>query len=96
MVGDWSNVEDGLTDTPFCDYILKSGLYKQANNQDDEISRNPNIVYSGKASLSKSPIYECKDIDNIMFPVTVEEYLDASFTKQQMELVRSSLVIFPH
>jgi hypothetical protein len=31
-----------------------------------------------------------------MFPVTVEEYLDASFTKQQMELVRSSLVIFPH
>lgn len=96
MVGDWSNVEDGLTDTPFCEYILNSGLYKQANNQDDEISRNPNIVYSGKASLSKSPIYECKDIDNIMFPVTVEEYLDASFTKQQMELIRSSLVIFPH
>ena len=95
-VGDWSNVEDGLTDTPFCEYILKSGLYKQANNQDDEISRNPNIVYLGKAGLSKSPIYECLDVSNIMFPVTVDEYEDGSFTKQQMELVRSSLVIFPH
>ena len=95
-VGDWSNIEDGLTDTPFCEYILKSGLYKQANDQDDEISSNPYIVYLGNAGASKSPIYECLDVSNIMFPVTVDEYLDASFTKQQMELVRSSLMIFPH
>lgn len=95
-VGDWSNIEDGLTDTPFCGYILTSGLYKQGDEQDDEISSNPYIVYQGTAGASKSPIYECLDVSNIMFPVTVEEYLDASFTKQQMELVRSSLMIFPH
>ena len=95
-IGDWSNIEDGLTDTPFCEYILKSGLYKQGDEQDEEISSNPYIVYLGNAGASKSPIYECLDVSNIMFPVTVDEYLDASFTKQQMNLVRSSLMIFPH
>ena len=95
-IGDWSNIEDGLTDTPFCEYILKSGLYKQGDEQDDEISSNPYIVYLGNARASKSPIYDCLDVSNIMFPVTVDEYLDASFTKQQMNLVRSSLMIFPH
>ena len=95
-IGDWSNIEDGLTDTPFCEYILKSGLYKQGDEQDEEISSNPYIVYLGKAGALKSPIYECLDVSNIMFPVTVDEYLDASFTKQQMNLVRSSLMIFPH
>ena len=95
-VGDWSNIEDGLTDTPFCDYILRSGLYKQG---DEENCTNviPNAVFATNASYApKSPLYQCKDIDNIMFPVTVDEYEDGSFTKQQMELVRSSLVIFPH
>ena len=95
-IGDWSNIEDGLTDTPFCEYILKSGLYKQGDEQDEEISSNPYIVYLGNAGASKSPIYECLDVSNIMFPVTVDEYLDALFTKQQMNLVRSSLMIFPH
>ena len=95
-IGDWSNIEDGLTDTPFCEYILKSGLYKQGDEQDEEISSNPYIVYLGNAGALKSPIYECLDVSNIMFPVTVDEYLDASFTKQQMNLVRSSLMIFPH
>lgn len=95
-IGDWSNIEDGMTDTPFCEYILKSGLYKQGDEQDEEISSNPYIVYLGNAGASKSPIYDCLDVSNIMFPVTVDEYLDASFTKQQMNLVRSSLMIFPH
>ena len=46
--------------------------------------------------LAKSQIYTCPDLDNIMFPVTVDELEDASFTKQQMEIIRSSLMIFPH
>ena len=95
-VGDWSNIEDGLTDTPFCDYILRSGLYKQGD-EEDCTNVIPNAVFATNASYApKSPLYQCKDIDNIMFPVTVDEYEDGSFTKQQMELVRSSLVIFPH
>ena len=95
-IGDWSNIEDGLTDTPFCEYILRSGLYKQAD-EEDHTKVIPNAVYMGNAGYApKSPIYQCKDIGNIMFPVTVDEYEDGSFTRQQMELIRSSLMIFPH
>ena len=95
-IADMSIIEDGLTDTPFCEYILKSGLYKQA---DIDLYSNliPNAVYMENASyVTQSPIYKCPDLDNIMFPVTVDEKRETSFTKQQMELVRSSLVIFPH
>ena len=95
-IADMSIIEDGLTDTPFCEYILKSGLYKQA---DIDLYSNliPNAVYMENASyVTQSPIYKCPDLDNIMFPVTVDEKRETSFTKQQMELVRSSLEINPH
>lgn len=89
VVGDFSNIEDGLTDTPFCEYILKSGLYKQGENPEGHARERGTY-------LAKSSIYSCPDLDNIMFPVTVDELDDASFTKQQMEIIRSSLMIFPH
>lgn len=96
-VGDMSNVEDGLLDTPFCEYILNSGLYKQDSEQEMVQNKIPNAVYMGNANRPpKSPIYQCPDLYNIMFPVTVDENENVSFTKQQMELVRSSLMIFPH
>ncbi|SHK38893.1 hypothetical protein [Fibrobacter sp. UWB12] len=89
VVGDFSNIEDGLTDTPFCEYILKSGLYKQGESPEGHARERGTY-------LAKSSIYSCPDLDNIMFPVTVDELDDASFTKQQMEIIRSSLMIFPH
>lgn len=92
-MGDWSNIEDGLTDTPFCEYILKSNLYKSTG--EDEVYSKGCARESGRF-LAKSQIYTCPDLDNIMFPVTVDELEDASFTKQQMEIIRSSLMIFPH
>ena len=93
-VGDMSNVEDGLTDTPFCKYVLESGLYRQAEEQD--VVRGDIYYLKRPNYLAKSAIYSCPDLENIMFPVTVEDDLDVSFTKQQMELVRSSLTIIPH
>ena len=96
MVGDWSNIEDGLTDTPFCEYILQSGLYKQAVEPDDEGNRAGTSARERASFLRKSNIYSCKDLDNIMFPVTVDGHENASFTKQQMDIVRSSLMLFPH
>ena len=97
MIGDMSNIEDGMTDTPFCEYVLKSGLYKRAGGLEDARNAIPGAIYMEYArSVPASPIYQCKDIDNIMFPVTVDEYEDGSFTRQQMELIRSSLMIFPH
>ena len=92
LKGDMSNIEDGLTDTPFCGYFLTSTLYKQSGRSD--------FVSSGcreNCAISRNdPIYACPDLDNIMFPVTVDCNEGASFTNQQMEIIRSSLMIFPH
>lgn len=94
MISDRSNMEDGMTDTDFCEYIYRSGLYKQADDFDFIKS---DIVYQGRADyLAKSGIFACKDKSNIMFPVTLEEEENVSFSKQQMELVRASLSLFPH
>ena len=87
-------VEDGLTDTPFCKYVLESGLYRQAVDQ--EVVRSDIFFLNRPKYLAKSKIYECPDLENIMFPVTVDDDTDVSFTKQQMEQVRSSLMIIPH
>lgn len=92
LKGDMSNIEDGLTDTPFCGYFLTSTLYKQSGRSD--------FVSSGcreNCAISRNdPIYACPDLDNIMFPVTVDCNEGASFTNQQMEIIRSSLMIFSH
>lgn len=96
VVGDYSNIEDGLTDTPFCNYILSSGLYKQAESDEAEEKCFKGYRREHGAFFAKSNIYSCPDLNNIMFPVTVDEIMDASFTKQQMEIIRSSLMIFPH
>ena len=98
-VGDLSNVEDGLTDTPFCENVLRNGYYK--NSVDEELEGFPAGIYvkESRESLAKSnpaSIEACADLDNIMFPVTVDDYENATFTEQQMEIIRSSLMIFPH
>ena len=95
-MADWSNIEDGLTDTPFCSYILNSGLYKEAAGHDVIYRVRYGCAKESMGYLAKSAIYSCPDITNIMFPVTVDDKEDVSFSKQQMELIRSSLMIFPH
>ncbi len=96
LIGDWSNLEDGLTDTPFCDYILKSGLYKSAD-ESEILEIGGDVIYRESLKyLAKSSIYTCPDIENIMFPVTVDDNYDIYFTNQQMELIRSTLMILPH
>ena len=85
LVGDWSNIEDGMTDTPFCDYVLRYGY--------DKGSEGLNGVSD---VLPPQGIYECKDLDNIMFPINTNEHHEVSFTKQQMDLIRSTLSIIPH
>ena len=95
--GDLSNLDDGLTDTDFCEYILRSGLYKEAGDRDMVYREYLGTLASESAGyLAKSSILSCPDLDNIMFPVTVDDGLNATFSKQQMEIVRSSLTILPH
>ena len=82
VIEDLSNIEDGLTDTPFCDFFSRSPLYKSGGSFGD-YAREPDI-------------HSCPDKDNIMFPVTLDDVGEVSFSKQQMEIIRSSLMIFPH
>lgn len=98
LVGDWSNIDDGLTDTPFCEEILRSNLYKQAEEPAFEASGFVYRATHESCSDRKrySSIYICPDLNNIMFPVTVECALDLSFSEQQMEIIRSTLSIIPH
>ena len=96
MVGDWSNIEDGMTDTPFCEYILRSGLYKQGDVENDYGIYTDIRALEYAKTLSNLEILNCPDLYNIMFPVTVDDNKDVSFSKQQLELVRSTLMIIPH
>ena len=82
VIEDLSNIEDGLTDTPFCDFFSRSPLYKSGGSFGDY--------------ASEPDIHSCPDKDNIMFPVTLDDVGEVSFSKQQMEIIRSSLMIFPH
>jgi len=88
-IEDLSNIEDGLTDTPFCEYIFRSGLYKSGESAGG-------YALERGSYLSKSGIHACPDQNNIMFPVTLDDAGTVSFSKQQMEIIRSSLMIFPH
>lgn len=94
FMSDMSNADDGLTDTPFCKFVQENALYKQA--EEHEVVRGDIYYLKRPNHLAKSDLTSCPDLDNVMFPVTVDEDLDVSFTKQQMNLVRSSLMIFPH
>lgn len=89
LSGDLSNMEDGLTDTPFCIDVFRSTLYKTAGVGDA-------VYRSSIGCLAKSGIETCPDVNNIMFPITVSDTIDVIFTEQQMEIIRSSLMIFPH
>ena len=84
VIEDLSNVEDGLKDTPFCDVFSspRNTLYKSSEGADD---------YALELDL-----HSCPDKYNIMFPVTLDKVGVISFSKQQMEIIRSSLMIFPH
>ena len=84
VIEDLSNVEDGLKDTPFCDVFSspRNTLYKSSEGADD---------YALELDL-----HSCPDKYNIMFPVTLDKVGVTSFSEQQMEIVRSSLMIFPH
>ena len=99
-VADVSNLEDGLTDTPYCEFILRNTLYAYEHGlakQASELDIPSDIVYQERASFAnQAGVYSCPDLNNIMFPVTVDGYYDILFTEQQMNIIRLSLMIMPH
>lgn len=98
-IGDYSVVEDGFTDTPYCKGLLSSGLVKEKSSSGSDMKiRHGHRGLYGKVMLSTAGLFDintCPDVDNLMFPVETEtEY--AGLTPQQQEMVRKTLMIYPH
>lgn len=95
---DYGIREDGLSDTPFCPGLLTSGLAKKRAIHGSDIKiRHGNINLLGRESQAASgfDINSCPDVTNLMFPVeTGAEYMELS--PMQQELVRKTLMIYPH
>lgn len=89
--GDYSNIEDGLEDTPYCNKRSSTALLKIGKT--DIGAPMPRIYVS--ASTSSFDLSNCPDADNYMFPTTVKDKV-LSFSKQQLDIIRKNLMIFPH
>ena len=90
--GDYSNIDDGLDDTPSCVGAANVSLMKI--QQTDIQSRHlmPRIHVAANSTFKAE---NCPDASNYMFPVTVEN-VDLQFSKQQLEIIRKNLTIIPH
>ncbi len=97
---DYSNYEDGMKSTPFCEWLLNSGLYKGQGSSFEVLSDfaipTYRTLYDIQLFKESSKISSCPDFLNVMFPVSILGTNSTSFTKEQLGLIRSSLMLFPH
>ena len=94
--GDYSNIEDGLEDTPFCSELFKSGLLKLAKSVNSDIIFYPPLRETNLSLRTLEDVTaDCPDADNLMFPTTVKNR-SLKFSDQQLQLIRKNLMIFPH
>jgi len=97
--GDFSNYEDGFEDTPYCQAAQQKGLLKAAPS-DNVVDFEMPWGLSRVSALAKNfasgfRLQDCEDADNNMFPAeTSVEYI--GFSEEQLGMIRSSLMIFPH
>lgn len=82
---DYSNIDDGLEDTPFCgSYIISKTILPKNNST----LWNPVFRIMGAAEVS------CPDESNIMFPLSYEK--EQTFSPRQLEIIRKNLTLIPH
>lgn len=92
---DFSNYEDGLEDTPYCPELQRSGLVKESAEGEVDF-RIPGMRMRREAKADYNfTLEQCPDADNFMYPV-VSDVRYSQFSKEQLEIIRSSLMIFPH
>lgn len=98
--GDYSNAEDGIADTKVClDLLLSEGwagrmeTYYAAGNK---TITKPDLQRIYKFDSDALSMYEkCPDARNYMFPMSTTLSFEG-FSKQQLEIIRKNLMIFPH
>ncbi len=109
MGNDYSNYEDGMASTPYCKWLLTSKLYKShevVKKPKSEftgpfyyVTRETPYTAEGEFDLGEAygdDELSCPDVTNIMFPVTMMGLKMEPFTDEQLGLIRSSLMLFPH
>lgn len=91
---DLSNFEDGFTDTPYCEDLLKSGLLKKHGSVPVADFRLP---LRGRFASADSTLdlNACPDSRNMMFPAVNDDGVDG-FTEQQLAHIRKNLMVFQH
>lgn len=90
--GDYSNIDDGLEDTPSCNATVTSSLMKIQKTDIQYRHLMPRIRISANSSFK---VENCPDANNYMFPITVEN-ANPQFSEQQLDIIRRNLMIFPH
>lgn len=85
--GDYSNKDDGLSDTPFCQML---NYYSSTYLLKSDFKIFPRVLPAQALNLY------CPDMVNIMFPYVVDDIETSGFSEQQLELLRLNLEIFPH
>lgn len=91
---DFSNYEDGFTDTPYCAELLNSGLLKKQDESFTDFTL-PLVHVSYASSGDTIDVKKCPDSRNMMFPAINDDGMDG-FTAQQLAHVRKNLMVFPH
>ena len=96
-LGDYSNVEDGLDDTPYCSFLRSSGLLKSSSVPSSDIRQRLPQTLAAQGDAPKIGFGNCPDAGNVMFPMAVSDRkFTLSFSEQQLEIIRKNLMIFPH
>ena len=85
---DWSIVEDGFSDTPYCPELIWSGLYKVGE-------KGKSAMMDARAYGFEFDVAKCPDADLLMFPVSTPG-TDKNFSKEQQRFLKQSLMLIPH
>ncbi|MCF0224687.1 MAG: hypothetical protein HUK20_10495 [Fibrobacter sp.] len=93
VTGDFSNIEDGFEDTPFCYDLLRNLMRKNLEyNTDIRLQKRVKVDEILKSAYDSGV---CPDADNYMFPFSsVENFV--SFSDEQLKMLKNSLMIYPH
>jgi hypothetical protein len=104
-MGDYSLVEDGMSDTPFS-RSCPEGVSASAGSNLRNIAMSPFRSLFDPAGrlwearvlsfLAATDLLSCPDLENLMFPTAVDGVHQTSLTAQQNALLAANLALIPH
>lgn len=84
--GDYSNVEDGIEDTEYCNSVVSASVASGSVPKTDVV---PSVYYAAASS-------SCGDYYNYLYPYSSEDNVDAAISEGQLDLVAKTLPLIIH